>query len=147
MEGSWIMARDLHTNGEATSDIVQAYILLPWVCKQFNINILIGFSRGTICLVSMSDLERARDAALGSRETCVGIADSLPVEQFEDRSKIKSVCSSQRCYPLGVTYKRQTVFSAPNANSKLRNGLIDRNTQLCIDLLKVNSMSPNKLIS
>lgn len=64
-------------------------------------------------------------------------AGSLPVEQFEDRSPIESVQSSARCYPLGLTYKRQTVFSAPNANSKIRNGVIDRNTQMRVELLKV----------
>lgn len=79
----------------------------------------------------------ARDAALGPRSERTEKAGSLPVEQFEDGHPIKPVQSSERCYPLGVTYEKQTIYSAPNANSKIRNGEIDANSKLRVELLKV----------
>lgn len=63
----------------------------------------------------------------------------LPVEQYESGAQIQPVRSSQRCYPLGITYEKQTIYSAPNANGKLRNGTIDANTNLRVELTKVRS--------
>lgn len=84
-----------------------------------------------------SNLEEARDNALGPRSTRGPEKGDLPVERFENNSLIRSVGSGERCYPLGMTWEKQTGFCAPNANVKMLNGEVDRNTMYRVELLKV----------
>lgn len=85
----------------------------------------------------MEEVEKAKQRALGPRTNRTREVGSLPIEQFEDGTSIQAVRSSERCYPLGVTYEKQTIFSAPNANSKIKNGHKDAGTELRMDVLKV----------
>lgn len=97
-------------------------------------------SRSRIPNSLITDMETARDDALGSRSTRGPSKGDLPVERFENGSLIRSVSSSERCYPLGMTWEKQTGFCAPNANVKMFNGKIDRNTAHRVALLKVSSL-------
>lgn len=95
------------------------------------------YNSGRIRRTTLDEVERAKQKALGPRESRIRKVGSLPVEQYEDGTPIQSVRSSERCYPLGVTYEKQTVYSAPNANSKIKNSKEDDGTRLRMEVLKV----------
>ncbi|KAK7677631.1 hypothetical protein QCA50_019442 [Cerrena zonata] len=118
--GSWVFARNIEKGGDPMADVLQCYV--P--------------QKGRVTVDTKSDLNKARDEALGPRFNRSDKIGSLPVEQYQDGSHINPVGSSERCYPLGITYEKQTIYSAPNANSKLRNGDIDTNTKIRVNLLK-----------
>lgn len=84
----------------------------------------------------------ARDAALGPADQRQALPGSLPVECFEDGSPIRSVLSNTRCYSLGLTLEKPTTSSAPNANTKIINGRVDRNTEIRAEFLKVRHIVP-----
>ncbi|KAK7692693.1 hypothetical protein QCA50_004326 [Cerrena zonata] len=121
--GDWLFARDLYAGGDAKDDLVQAFVPQD----------------GHICRTTLDEVERAKQKALGPRESRIRKVGSLPVEQYEDGTPIQSVCSSERCYPLGVTYEKQTVYSAPNANSKIKNSKENDGTRLRMEVLKTTT--------
>ena len=78
---------------------------------------------------------------LGPQETRSHEPGSTPFEQYSDGSHIKPVAYNTRCYQTGFTYEKPTLYSAPNANSKLGpDGNIDPLTQDRALLNKVSSM-------
>ena len=67
---------------------------------------------------------------LGPQETRSHASGSTPFEKYSDGSNIKPVAEGARCYQTGFTYEKPTLYSAPNANSKLAaDGSIDTLTQ------------------
>ncbi|KAK7689205.1 hypothetical protein QCA50_007896 [Cerrena zonata] len=54
-------------------------------------------------------------------------------------TSIQSVRSSERCYSLGITFEKQTLFSASNANSKIKNGGTDKGGEIRTDVLKTTT--------
>ncbi|KAK7696529.1 hypothetical protein QCA50_001187 [Cerrena zonata] len=121
--GNWLMARDLNGQGDAKDDLVQAYVPQD----------------GHIQPVTLAEVEKAKLIALGEHATHSCKVGSLPVEQFHDCTPIQSVRSSERCYPLGITFEKQTLFSAPNANSKIKNGGTDKGGEIRTDVLKTTT--------
>ena len=78
---------------------------------------------------------------LGPQETRSHKPGSTPFEQYSDGSHIKPVAYNTRCYQTGFTYEKPTLYSAPNANSKLGpDGNIDPLTQ---DRALLNKVSFN----
>lgn len=64
-------------------------------------------------------LDHAKEESYGNAETRdASYVGSLPVEQHDNGDPINPVRSSERCYPLGVTYERQNFLAGPNANCK-----------------------------
>ena len=138
--GFWLMARDLRGSGDAADDVVQVYVPQKLVLFCWTNFLLTPCLRSRIPLTLLADLEKARDNALGPRSMRGSLRGDLPVERFENGSIIRSVGSSARCYPLGLTWEKQTGYCAPNANVKMFNGGVDRNTMYRADLLKVSHM-------
>ena len=132
------MARDLRGSGYAADDVVQVYVpeKLVLFCQT---NLLLNpYSRACISQTLLADLENARDNALGPHSSRGSLIGNLPVERFETGSIIRSVGSSELCYPLGLTWEEQTGYCAPNANEKMFNGVVDCNTIYRADPPKVS---------
>lgn len=83
-------------------------------------------------------LDDLRIQALGDRETRTRERGSTPLEKYADGGRLTPVAPGTRCYSLGLTYEKPTTICAPNANSKVRDGVIDPNTQMRADLAKVS---------
>ena len=82
---------------------------------------------------------------LGPQETRSHDPGSTPFEQYSDGSHIKPVSYNTRCYQTGFTYEKPTLYSVPNANSKLGpDGNIDPLTQDRALLNKVSFTTHNK---
>ena len=67
---------------------------------------------------------------LGPQDTRSHTSGSTPFEKYSDGSNIKPVMENTRCYQTGFTFEKPTLYSAPNANSKMAaDGSIDVLTQ------------------
>ena len=67
---------------------------------------------------------------LGPQDTRSHTSGSTPFEKYSDGSNIKPVMENTWCYQTGFTFEKPTLYSAPNANSKMAaDGSIDVLTQ------------------
>lgn len=86
---------------------------------------------------AQAELIRTRDIILGPRETRNAKTGRIVLERYSDGRNLNPVAPGTRCYPLGLTYEKPTTISAPNANSKVSEGIIDPNTEHRANFMKV----------
>ena len=143
------MARSLHNQGDAQKDVLQGFVPGRYIGFLISINIV----NDTDLLITSDLFNQDKWQAwlnhckkvLGPQDTRSHEPGSTPFEQYSDGSHIKPVAYNTRCYQTVFTYEKPTLYSAPNANSKLGpDGNIDPLTQDRALLNKVSFITHNK---